>query len=86
MVTYGGLDRFDREKGTFTVYQHDPSNPQSLSNNNSWQILDGHGALWVGTWGGGVDRFDPKTRGLHALPARSPEPAKPQQRPGSISL
>lgn len=56
-----GLDHYDREKGIFTHYRHDPSNPASLCNDTVTAILqDKHGIFWIGTHGG-LDRFDTKT-------------------------
>ncbi len=54
----GGLDAFDRGSGTFTHYRHDPAEPESLSHDDIWDILeDSAGELWVATMGG-LDRFD----------------------------
>ncbi len=55
---------FDRKKETltgvaFTHYQHDPNNPNSLSNNGINSIYeDRSGMLWIGTGGGGLNKFD----------------------------
>ncbi len=58
----GGLNRLDREKGTFSAYQSQIGNSRSLSNNNVWAIReDRRGNLWVGTYGGGLNRLDRKT-------------------------
>jgi two-component system sensor histidine kinase ChiS len=61
----GGLDRLDREGAPgagaeqFTHYQNDPDDPHSLSNDNVQSIYeDRAGVLWVGTLGGGLNRFD----------------------------
>jgi ligand-binding sensor domain-containing protein/signal transduction histidine kinase len=55
----GGLRKFDREKKRFTQYQHDLSDPHSLSDDVIWQIHeDQAGLLWIATNGGGLDRFD----------------------------
>ncbi len=63
----GGLDRLvlseaeglDRETGQFIHYQNDPDDPHSLSNDNVQSIYeDQAGVLWIGTNGGGLDRFD----------------------------
>jgi signal transduction histidine kinase/ligand-binding sensor domain-containing protein len=61
--TYGGgLDRFDRETGTFFHYQHDPQDPHSLSDDRVPAIYeDQGGVLWVGTYGDGLNRFDRET-------------------------
>jgi ligand-binding sensor domain-containing protein/serine phosphatase RsbU (regulator of sigma subunit) len=46
----------------FTHYQHNPENPASLSQNSIQSIyVDGQGILWIGTFGGGLNRFDPET-------------------------
>lgn len=64
--TYGGgLNRFDRQTGKFVRYQYAPSDPTSLSNNNvlslSTDRKSSNGAIWVGTYGGGVNYLDPTT-------------------------
>lgn len=58
--TYGGgLNRFDRRSGRFTVYRHDPENPASLSNDEVLAIAqDPEGDLWIGTHRGGLNRLD----------------------------
>ncbi len=54
----GGVNKFDGSE--FTTYVHDPKNPNSLSFNYAWTMREGKdGALWISTWGGGLDRFDP---------------------------
>ncbi len=58
----GGLNRMDREKGTFTRYQFDENDPGSLSDNFVRAILeDRAGTLWLGTNGGGLNRLDRAT-------------------------
>lgn len=58
--TENGLDRWDGHR--FRVYYHQPNQKQSLSHNNTNAIVeDNHGALWVATYGGGINRFDPRT-------------------------
>jgi signal transduction histidine kinase/streptogramin lyase len=58
----GGLNKLDRKSGIFTVYQHDPDDPTSLSSNEVRAILeDQAGILWVGTNYGGLNLFDPRT-------------------------
>ncbi|HMN26513.1 MAG TPA: two-component regulator propeller domain-containing protein [Caldilineaceae bacterium] len=47
---------------TFRRFQYDPANPQSLSNDQVETLyIDRAGAIWVGTWGGGLNRFDPNS-------------------------
>lgn len=56
--TMNGLERFDPDSGKFSHYQNDPANPASLSNNATVSfLLDGE-TLWVGTWGGGLNRLN----------------------------
>ncbi len=66
--THSGLSRLEPEAATgdgppqFTRYQHDPENPKSLSHDIVFSIYeDRAGKLWLGTWGGGLNRFDPET-------------------------
>ncbi len=60
--TRHGLERIDRKTGQYTLYRHDPHDPQSLSDNFVSVIReDRSGTLWVGTGGGGLNRFDRTT-------------------------
>ncbi len=63
--TYGGgLNKFDRDTQTFKSYQHDPNNPNSLSDDHVRAVLESHeepGILWIATYGGGLNRFDTNT-------------------------
>ena len=66
-VEGSGLNRFDPSTGTFTLYQHDDADPESLASNNIASIVETpDGKLWIATGGfslhgGGLDRFDPQT-------------------------
>jgi len=52
----------NHKKEKFLVYKHDPDNPNSLSNNRVWAILeDQHRQLWVAT-SNGLNCFSPKTK------------------------
>ncbi|MCW8813332.1 MAG: hypothetical protein OQK65_07330, partial [Chlorobium sp.] len=63
---YGGLNKLDAtnknypsDKAKFTTYVHKQNQSNSLSNNTVMAIVQGFdGYLWIGTFGGGVDRFD----------------------------
>jgi signal transduction histidine kinase/ligand-binding sensor domain-containing protein len=58
--TLNGLLRYDGYG--FRQYKHDKDDPHSLSNNMvRTMIFDDNGYLWIGTQGGGVNRFDPQT-------------------------
>ena len=57
----GGLNRYDRETGTFMHFLNDPSKPESISNNTLYSITEGRdGILWVGTTFG-LNAFDRRT-------------------------
>jgi ligand-binding sensor domain-containing protein len=55
-----GFFRYDGHG--LTNYRNDPANPNSLSN-NWFESIYTHstGIIWLGTWGNGLDRFDPAT-------------------------
>lgn len=55
----GGLIYFDRKTNRFTQYRHDPDNPYSIGSDVIVKLyIDRYGALWVGTYHGGLNRFD----------------------------
>ena len=60
--TYGGgFNRYDPRTGKFTNYHNDPDDPESLSDDNIYNICpDGEGYYWLAT-DVGLDRFDPRT-------------------------
>jgi ligand-binding sensor domain-containing protein/signal transduction histidine kinase len=56
-----GLYRLDPASGALRAYQHDETDPASLSNDVVQHLLVDHtGTLWVTTWDG-FDRFDAAT-------------------------
>ncbi|HMB21389.1 MAG TPA: PAS domain S-box protein, partial [Anaerolineales bacterium] len=67
--TFGGLSHYDHKAKTFINYSHNPDNPASLSENKIASLyLDiKANVLWIGTWGGGLDRMDLNDP-LHAWP------------------
>lgn len=59
--TYNGLYRYDLRTGQSHMYRHDPTDPNSLSENNVREILRTHdGHLWISTRAG-LDMRDPAT-------------------------
>ena len=71
----GGLNRFDRRKGTFTHYRNQPNYPRSLSSNNVYAILeDSLGIMWIGTWDGGLNKFNRKTETFTRFKSREDDP------------
>lgn len=76
-VDRGGLNRFNRETGTFQRYLSDPRNPHSLINNKVRAIFeDSRGLFWVGTGGDGLHTMDRKTGVFERHPYN---PARPEQ-------
>jgi ligand-binding sensor domain-containing protein len=52
-----GLNRYDGHE--LRVYRHDNHDPESLIHNFVWALFeDREGTFWVGTNGGGLDRYD----------------------------
>ena len=57
-----GLFRVNVESGETKYFSNDPNDPESLSNAMIVNMLvDSRGTLWVGTWGGGMCKFNQKT-------------------------
>lgn len=85
----GGLnwldpEEADRQNGHFTHYRHDPNDPYSLADDVVWALHeDASGALWVGTFGSGLDRFD---RELERFTHYRHDPADPDSLSGDVIL
>lgn len=69
-----GLVRFDPESASFRLFQNDPHNRASLSNNIVRCVLfdprQPESILWVGTAGGGLNRLDLATEKFTAFTSR----------------
>jgi ligand-binding sensor domain-containing protein len=58
----GGLVRFNLMAGTSTSFRHHDDDDASLSNDDVTTIYrDPSGSIWIGTFGGGLNRLDPAT-------------------------
>jgi len=84
----GGLNRFDRNTGTFTRYLNDPKNPHSLINNKVRAIFeDSRGTFWVGTSGDGLHTMDREKGSFERHlynPAKPDELSRPKLTPGNM--
>ncbi len=70
-----GLNRFDRESGTFERFVNDPQDPTSLPNNFARFLYEApNGNLWVGT-AGGFALFDRESETFTAYSRRPDDPA-----------
>jgi len=59
-ATADGLARYDGYQ--FKIFRHDPENPNSLSQNNIFALIETRdGLLWIGTDPGGLNVYNPKT-------------------------
>jgi signal transduction histidine kinase/DNA-binding response OmpR family regulator/streptogramin lyase len=73
--TREGLYKFDKERKVFTLYQHDPTDSASLTDNNIISLLiDRAGALWL-TTSMGIDKVDPNQKPFGVL---RPNPLDPR--------
>ncbi len=58
--TLDGLNRYDGYE--MIIFKHSLADPTSLSDNRIRTLYeDKEGALWIGTWSGGLNRFERKT-------------------------
>ncbi len=56
-ATQDGLNKYDGYE--FTVYRPIPGDPNSISNNHILSIVEARdGVLWIGTTGGGLNKFE----------------------------
>ena len=58
--TRNGLNRFDPSTQSFTRYMHNKSDSATISNNFVYSSIveDRKGFLWIGTYGGGLNKMD----------------------------
>ncbi len=55
--TNGGLSRFDRYTGKFKNFFHNQTDSNSISYNQIHSVLYDSGVLWIGTNGGGLNKY-----------------------------
>ena len=64
----GGLARWDRATDSFSVYRHDPANPDSLASDAVHAVLvDARNRVWVGTSNAGLDILEPASGRIQHL-------------------
>lgn len=57
-----GLNRYELSTGVVRQYVHEPGNINSLGANAVYAITkDSKGNLWIGTWNGGLNLYNPKS-------------------------
>ena len=58
VATKDGLNRFDGQN--FVIFKHDPTIANSLPENYVMSLYESRdGTFWIGTWGGGLCKYDP---------------------------
>jgi len=71
--TDAGLVKFDKTTKKWIKFRHDPNKPDSIGNDTMWHLfMDKAGFIWIPTYGGGLDKFDPKTEKVALYPALAP--------------
>jgi len=61
--TEHGLNVYDKSKGIFYTYTHDQKNPGSINSNVVLTVFrDSRKNLWIGTYNGGLNLFNEKTK------------------------
>jgi signal transduction histidine kinase/ligand-binding sensor domain-containing protein/CheY-like chemotaxis protein/HPt (histidine-containing phosphotransfer) domain-containing protein len=72
----GGLARWDRATDSFSVYRHDPANPNSLASDAVHAVLvDARQRVWIGTSNAGLDILDPASGRIEHLRHDPTDPA-----------
>src|SRR6185503_12551515 len=58
--TASSLELFDPRSEVFTHFRHDPADPASLNKNGPVMSMlqDKEGTLWIGTYQGGINKYD----------------------------
>ena len=72
-----GLVKFDKSTKKWIKFRHAPNNPDSICNDTMWHLcLDKAGFIWIPTYGGGLDKFDPKAEKVVAHYKNNPDDPK----------
>ncbi len=75
--TRNGLNLLDRETGICKRFIHNPENPESISHNFIYSAIhdDKHGNLWIGTYGGGLNKMNIKNETFKSYTVNPNDPA-----------
>ncbi|MEA4937863.1 MAG: two-component regulator propeller domain-containing protein [Paludibacter sp.] len=58
---FAGLCKFNLEENRFTLFKYERQVAHGISNSSVWSIInDKQGTLWIGTYFGGIDLYNPK--------------------------
>jgi ligand-binding sensor domain-containing protein len=70
----GGLAKFNKTTKQAMNLKPDPNIPDSIGHNTMWHLhMDKAGYLWIPTFGGGLDKFDPRTEAVVKKYQHDPE-------------
>ena len=62
------LNRYDKSTGQFQLYTANDNKPDGLTHSSIWCIVkDEQGTLWLGTYFGGVNYFNPNMKSIPAI-------------------
>ena len=66
------LNSLDRATGRYSFYRHDAADPTSISMGSvTSAVEDDDGFLWFGTYGGGLNRFDRRSKQFKSYRSRA---------------
>lgn len=71
--TSRGISLWNPDQHNFTSYGFDQGEPPLISNRNIISMEEGpEGNIWLGTWGGGLNFFDPETKQFTQMEGSAP--------------
>lgn len=73
----GGLNKLvhgeNNANSRFIQYRHDPADPESISSDSVIGLVrEDDGDLWIGTWSGGLNKYNPKSDRFSHWKSESP--------------
>jgi signal transduction histidine kinase/ligand-binding sensor domain-containing protein/CheY-like chemotaxis protein/HPt (histidine-containing phosphotransfer) domain-containing protein len=74
-IKSGGIARWNRSSNDFTVFRHEPHDPNSIASDEVRALsVDAGGRVWIGTTDAGLDVLDPRS---HRIEHLRHDPANP---------